>query len=196
MTYPAQKPRAASEPTMILPLFRRNRRVDTISALYGTIVAQARRPCFYQDFAVPDTINGRFDLLVLHLVLVIERLNAEEGLRALAQGLFDRFCQDIDYNFREMGVGDLAVPKEMRKVAEAFYGRTKAYEAALASTDTQALELTVARNVFGASEPILGARRLAAYMRQAAQMLGQWDLAAGRELHFPDPQALPEPALG
>jgi len=96
---------------MIFPRFGREPRdPDTISALYGMIVAQARLPCFYRDYAVADTVNGRFDLIVLHLALVIERLMPEAGLQGLGQGLFDRFCQDMDHNLREMGVGDLKVP--------------------------------------------------------------------------------------
>ena len=72
---------------MILPLFRRSARSATISSLYGTIVAQARLPCFYRDYAVADTINGRFDLLVLHIGLVIDRLE-ESGLKELGPGPF------------------------------------------------------------------------------------------------------------
>ena len=93
----------------------------------------------------------------------------------LGQQLFDRFCRDIDDNFREMGVGDLTVPKEMQRVAEAFYGRAKAYESALADDEPAALEAAVARNVFGVAEPPLGARRLAAYMREASRRLDGQD---------------------
>jgi cytochrome b pre-mRNA-processing protein 3 len=118
---------------MIFPLFRRSRRRDTISGLYGTIVAQARMPSFYRDYAVPDTLNGRFDLILLHLALLLDRLAQDPALRHLGQAVFDRFCQDMDHNLREMGVGDLAVPKEMRRIGEAFYGRAQAYRAALAA---------------------------------------------------------------
>lgn len=99
---------------MIFPLFRRAALRDTISALYGTIVAEARLPGFYRDYAVPDTVNGRFDLIVLHLALVLDRLAEEPALRTLGQGLFDRFWRDTDHNLREMGVDDLAVPRQMR----------------------------------------------------------------------------------
>src|SRR5690242_3123116 len=157
---------------MISLPFRRSGQAPNIDALYGMIVAQARSQAFYTDYGVPDTVPGRLDMIVLHLVLLLRRLPNENGRPTpTGQRLFDRFCRDIDDNFREMGVGDLTVPKEMRKVAEAFYGRSKAYEAALLTADTRALEETVARNVFGASEASLGARRLAAYMRKAAQML-------------------------
>jgi len=112
------------------------------------------------------------------------------GAARIGQQVFDRFCRDIDDNFREMGVGDLAVPKEMRRVAEAFYGRSKAYERALASESINALEAVVARNVFGVAEPALGACRLAAYMREAAHRLGDQQTAAlvRGELDFPDPE--------
>jgi cytochrome b pre-mRNA-processing protein 3 len=172
---------------MILPLFRRNRRADTISALYGMIVAQARTPCFYQDYAVPDTINGRFDLLVLHLVLVIERLNRDPALKDLAQGLFDRFCADMDDNLREIGIADLKVPKEMRKMGEAFYGRAQAYRAALAASDDAALVEALVRNIYGGMAP--AAARLAAYARQSLKDLEAQEAStfeAGK-VRLPDP---------
>src|SRR6478752_5177951 len=112
---------------MILPLFRRNARQDTISTLYGTIVAQARLPCFYREYGVPDTVNGRFDLLVLHIAFVLDRLADDPELRHLGQAIFDLFCKDMDHNLREMGVGDLSVPKEMQRIGEAFYGRAQAF---------------------------------------------------------------------
>src|SRR6478735_9476386 len=124
---------------MILPLFRRNARQDTISTLYGTIVAQARLPCFYREYGVPDTVDGRFDLLVLHLAFVLDRLADEPQLRELGQALFDHFCTDMDRNLREMGVGDLSVPKHMQRVGEAFYGRAQAYKEGLAHKDQRVL---------------------------------------------------------
>ena len=154
------------------------------------IVAQARSPAFYRDYGVPDTVSGRFDMIVLHLVLVLRQLRqAPANVHPLGQQIFDRFCRDMDHNFREMGVGDLAVPKEMRRVAEAFYGRAAAYEAALDGGDPAVLVAALARNVFDAGEPPLGARRLAAYMHQAARQLVTQDPAAG-ELKFPDPAAV------
>jgi cytochrome b pre-mRNA-processing protein 3 len=133
---------------MIFPRFRRSVRRDTISALYGMIVAQARLPCFYRDYAVADTVNGRFDLIVLHLALVLDRLAQDPALRDLGQGVFDRFCQDMDHNLREMAVGDLAVPKEMKRVGEAYYGRAQAYQAALAAGDSRALVERQSRAIF------------------------------------------------
>ena len=157
------------------------------------IVAQARSPSFYRDYGVPDTVTARLDMIVLHLVLLLRQLAATGAATSLGQPLFDRFCRDMDDNFREMGVGDLAVPKEMRKVAEAFYGRSKAYEAALAAEGIETLAQTLARNIYGVAEPPLGAYRLAAYMRDAAQGLAKQDIVAGRESHFPDPEAIASP---
>ena len=178
---------------MIFPLFRRSARSDTISTLYGTIVAQARLPCFYRDYAVADTVNGRFDLLVMHLGLILDRLE-EVGLKELGQGLFDRFCEDMDHNLREMGVGDLSVPKEMHRMGEAFYGRTQAYRAAIAAGDEKALAVAIVRNIYGgavASPTVVG--RLAGYMGKTVRDLkaqASATLGAG-ELHLPDPVAIP-----
>jgi len=177
-----------------MPILSPFRRVphDTIGALYGAIVAQARRPAFYLDYGVPDTVNGRFDMIVLHAALLVRRLAAEPPpARKLGQELFDRFCRDMDHNLREMGVGDLAVPKEMQRIAGAFYGRAKAYEAALAEADDAALASALARNVQGVADP-QAATRLATYVRMTVRHLTDLDgtaLARG-ELTFPDPEAV------
>jgi cytochrome b pre-mRNA-processing protein 3 len=180
---------------MIFPFFRRAVRRDTISVLYGTIVAQARLPSFYRDFAVPDTVNGRFGLIVLHLTLLLDRLAEDGGLRALGQALFDCFWRDMDHSLREMGVGDLAVPKEMGRMGEAFYGRAHAYRAALELADDEALAATLARNIHGGA-PVVQARRLAAYTREAVRQLTALDrvaLIAG-QLRFPEPASIPSAA--
>jgi len=177
---------------MIFPRFRRGVRPDTISALYGMIVAQARMPCFYQDYAVPDTVNGRFDVIVLHMSVVLDRIAIEPSLRELGQGLFDHFWQDMDHNLREMGVGDLAVPKRMRSLGEAFYGRAGAYRVALGHEDPRALVEALIRNIYGEGAVQGAPERLAAYLRQTVRDLANQEaaaLAAGR-LRFPDPHAI------
>ena len=176
---------------MIFPLFRRSARPGTISALYGAIVAQARLPAFYRDYGVPDTVDGRFELIVLHLALVLDRFGEKPGLRSLGQGVFDLFCRDMDNNLREMGVGDLAVPKQMRRMGEAFYGRAQAYREAMAEADHKALAEALARDIYGGA-PGARARRLAAYMRQAIAQLKALDevaLAAGA-IGFPQPDSI------
>ena len=177
----------------MFPLFRRSARQDTISTLYGTIVAQARLPCFYREYGVADTVNGRFELLVLHLAAVLDRMARDPSLQAQGQALFDRFCQDMDHNLREMGVGDLSVPKEMQRMGEAYYGRAQAYRAALSAAGEDVLAEAVARNIYGGAPPTpAAAARLAAYIREAVR-----DLETHRpscflagELRLPDPVAV------
>lgn len=176
---------------MIISLFRRHRQPETISTLYGMIVAQARLPVFYRDFAVPDTVNGRFDTILLHLALVLRRLaEGKPDYPEAGQQLFDRFCSDMDGNLREMGIADLKVPKEMRRIGEAFYGRARAYDVALHQPDDAGLTQVLARNIFDSAEgATAAASHLAAYVRAADMALAGQDpaaLAAGR-IAFPEP---------
>ncbi len=184
---------------MIFSLFRRSPQADTISTLYGMIVAQARLPVFYRDYAVADTVNGRFDLIVLHMALVLDRLAKDPALQSLGQGIFDQFCADMDHNLREMGIGDLKVPKGMRRMGEAFYGRSKAYLKAIPQAlepndGSRALIEALSRNIYGGAPSAHGAApRLAAYMLEAVRELKAQDTAAlaSGVLRFPDPAAIP-----
>ncbi len=186
---------------MILSAFRRSYHGRNIQILYGAIVAQARSAAFYTRYGVSDSVDGRFELIVLHLVLVLRRLGGEgtrgpgqgspRGSGRIGQQLFDAFCRDLDDNLREMGVGDLAVPREMRKFGEAFYGRQAAYNAALGAADAAELEMALARNIFGVAEAAGNAARLARYVRAAAAQLdAEADdaLLAGKAV-FPRPEA-------
>jgi cytochrome b pre-mRNA-processing protein 3 len=148
----------------------------TIEAIYGMIVTQAREPLFYRDLGVPDTVNGRFDLIVLHLWVVLRRLGEIAGMAAPAQALFDRFCADLDDNVREMAIGDLAVPKKMQAFGEAFYGRIAAYDMAL-SDSPEALAQAISRNVLDGGS-IENARRLAAYALAIIARLEKLDAKA------------------
>ena len=145
----------------------------TIEGIYGMIVTQAREPLFYRDLGVPDTVNGRFDLLVLHLWMVLRRLKPIEGGTGLAQTLFDRFCDDMDANLREMGVGDLIVPKRMQAFGEAFYGRVAAYDLAL-SQGEEPLAQALCKNILNGQD-IVKARRLAIYAEIAIASLTELD---------------------
>jgi cytochrome b pre-mRNA-processing protein 3 len=176
---------------MMLAGFRRRSQARIIAALYGAVVAQARLAAFYADYGVPDTVEGRFDLIVLHLVLLLRRLGQETDLRrSLGQDLFDEFCRDLDANLREMGVGDLAVPKRMQRFAEAFYGRQSAYGAALAAADRQDFAKALARNIYQGREGD-EAMRLADYARAVVAGLdAQRDDALNRgDVGFLSPQA-------
>ncbi len=176
---------------MIPPLFRRPD--PTIATLYGAIVTQARDPRFYEFYGVPDSVLGRFDLIVLHLALLLRRLRAgDAAARALAQQVFDRFCRDMDHNLREMGISDQGVPRQMRRVGEAFYGRAHAYDAALAQQDNAALVETLIRNVYAEAPQRVAARGLAAYVRQVADDLDAQaiDGLLRGVVRFPEPAAL------
>jgi cytochrome b pre-mRNA-processing protein 3 len=175
---------------MILRPFRRSAENRTIRALYGMIVAQARSVSFYADYGVPDTVSGRFDLIVLHLVLLLRRFDREiDAGRGLGQRLFDEFCRDLDGNLREMGIGDLAVPKHMRRFGEAFYGRQAAYLAALEAADPQAFEKALARNIFlddGSDERAVSLARYARAVVRELEALQQ-NVLVRREFAFPNP---------
>jgi cytochrome b pre-mRNA-processing protein 3 len=159
----------------------------TIEAIYGMIVTQAREPLFYRDLGVRDTVDGRFDLLVLHLWMVLRRLKPIEGGTDLAQTLFDRFCDDMDANLREMGVGDLTVPKRMQAFGEAFYGRAAAYDVALAAGQ-EPLAQALCKNILNGGQ-IENGRRLACYAERAIAALARVDDAALRSASwkFPSP---------
>jgi cytochrome b pre-mRNA-processing protein 3 len=129
--------------------------------LYGAAVAAARDPYLYAALGVPDTLDGRFDAIGLHVYLTIRRLNdnreprtAEPG-KAMAQAVFDAMFLDMDINLREMGVGDMSVGKRNRAMWEAFHGRSAAYAAAW--DDPAALEAALARNLWRGAEPPAGA---------------------------------------
>ena len=158
--------------------------------LYAAAAAQARDPAFYRDGGAPDVIEGRFELYLIHVALVVNRLRGE-GPRAQEtnQVVFDAFLKGLDDALREMGVGDLSVGKKMRRLGEAFYGRAKGYAAALEpGADLGDLPALVARTLF-ADEPdaYAHAAAMAAYVRATADALaGQSTerLLAG-EVSFP-----------
>ena len=120
------------------------------AALYARAVEQSRLPTLYADFGAPDTVEGRFEIYTLHVVLLLDRLRREgEGTGVVSQALFDTYVKALDHALREMGVGDLSVGKKMRRLGEAFYGPGKSYDAAFAPLpDTAALEALLIRTVY------------------------------------------------
>ena len=164
----------------------------TIEAIYGMIVTQAREPVFFQELEVPDTVNGRFDLLLVHLWMVLRRLRSVAGGMEVAQALFDHFCNDMDANLREMGVGDFAVPKRMQAFGEAFYGRSAAYDLALTDSN-EALAQAFWKNILDGKD-IDQARRLAAYAQASIADLDKVEDAAllAAAWTFPSPLNLTE----
>ncbi len=158
--------------------------------LYGAAVAAARQPFFYAGLGVPDTLNGRFDMVGLHAFLLIRRLTGEgpEGAR-LAQAVFDAMFHDMDVNLREMGVGDLSVGKKVRVMWEAFHGRAAVYADAMA-VGPEALAEALERNVWpGDSGQHLAAANLArlAYAQDAHLARLSFDQIRTGEALFIDP---------
>lgn len=157
-------------------------RDDHRHALYAAVVAQARHPAFYTAGGVADTIDGRFDLVLLHLALAIDRLReADRSIAPAGQALFERFVADMDATLRESGVGDLAVPKRMKRIGEAFYGRFDAYTRA---RDQARLAAAIGRNVYAGSAARAGdAAALARYYLDARKALAAQpaeEIAEGR----------------
>lgn len=146
--------------------------------LHTRIVAAARAPALYREGGVPDTVDGRFDLIALHAFLLFHRLSGAEGWQPVGDRLADRLMADMDRSLREMGVGDMSVGKKMKTVATAFYGRLDAYWGALADTAPGALADALARNVYradpaSAPEAAAAARRLAHYARGQVAALAE-----------------------
>ncbi len=186
-------------------LFDPQPRSEQAWPLYGIIVAQARNPVLYRDYGVPDSVDGRFEAIVLHLVLVLRRLKRDfpAGLD-LAEALQEVFFIDMDRSLREMGAGDLGVGKRVKKMAEGFMGRLAVYEAALdavAARGTEELETVLRRNAFGTLPAEAGdTAALAAYvLAQVAVLEAQEgdELRQGRLAFAAPPPAAPAaPAEG
>lgn len=159
--------------------------------LYGHAVAQARLPGWYESHAVPDTLDGRFDMVGVFAFLLIDRLQADSDPRgaALAQAVFDAMFADMDQTLREMGVGDLSVGKRVKAMWTAFNGRAHAYSAALdrAATDAAPLVAALSRNVWRSTEVVPGAQGLAAHMVAVRRALAGQALAglADGRVSFP-----------
>lgn len=148
--------------------------VDPVAAgLYSACVTQSRQGGFYRDLQVPDTIDGRFDLLLLHVFLVMRRLGDEAELK---QKLFDCMFADMDRNLREMGVGDMSVGKKIKPMLAAFYGRSQAYEKALGGGDAVLAE-ALHRNLCG-TRPVAAEimQHMVDYVRRAVAALGEQPL--------------------
>ena len=146
----AAQPTPATWRDRILGPFRRGRaRREAAERLYAAVVAQAREPVFYASWAVPDSRDGRLELLSLHAILVMRRLRDEgRAGQELAQSLFDVLFRDVDGHVREWGVGDLSVGKHVKKLAQSFLGQAAAFDEPLARRDRTALADLLRRNVY------------------------------------------------
>jgi cytochrome b pre-mRNA-processing protein 3 len=178
---------------LLSTLIQRRRRKKAAGELYEAVVAQARQPVFYSGLGVPDTIDGRFDLIALHAILLVRRLKAGgDDARHVAREIVDTMFEDLDRSLRELGVSDQGLPRRMRAMAEGFLGRMVAYEEALGG-DIAGLVGALRRNVYGTVE--IDEQRIAkltSYVGSQVAALdrqAEADLLAGKVAFRTPPQA-------
>ncbi len=164
---------------MFSKIFKPRASVQAGKALYAMAVSQSRLPTFYRDLGVTDDMGGRFELLALHVMLILERLKGQgEAASETGQALFDTFIRALDDVLREQGVGDLAVARQMKKLGEHVYGRIQAYEAAFSADDGgQTVSETLERVVYAEQAPDADClARLTAYIHDSRKALAQQSL--------------------
>ncbi|MHB2265580.1 ubiquinol-cytochrome C chaperone family protein [Aliihoeflea sp. PC F10.4] len=168
---------------------RRNENARIVGKLYDRVVVAARQPTFYADWNVPDTPLGRYEMMALHMFLFLHRTRSATGsLAEVAQELTDEFFKDVDHSLRELGIGDVGVPKRMKKLARMFYGRAESYGAAVDAGDRAVLMEALSRNILPGGEPWPQAGNMADYIMASVDALrGQSDdaLAAGEVVYLP-----------
>jgi cytochrome b pre-mRNA-processing protein 3 len=171
---------------MIFALLRRKQPQEAVEGLYRRIVAASRSQTLYARYGVPDSGEGRFEALSLHVILVLRRLKALPApAQEVAQDLVDLTFRELDRSLREMGIGDISVPKRVKSLAQAFYGRVAGYAAALDAGDRAALAAAIGKSgVVGRA-----AERLAAYALAGERFLAGLILEdiLGKAHLFPDP---------
>jgi cytochrome b pre-mRNA-processing protein 3 len=157
-------------------IFRRSGPSDATHEIYRIIVERARHPHFYTEFGVPDTVDGRFEMVTLHAFLLLRHLKRiSESASDTGQALFDVMFEDMDLSLREMGAGDMGVGKRVKAMVRAFYGRIASYEAGLAGTEEE-MENALSRNVYATVAPEAGnLSNLAAYIRAQDVHLAAFD---------------------
>ncbi len=164
-------------------LFRSDPVRAAAADLYRALVAQSRTPEFYTSGGVPDSLDGRFDLVALHVALVMARFKkSAPALDDLAQSLFDEMVANLDVGLREAGVGDMGVGKRMKKLVSAFYGRAHAYDEALGHAKDGALIEALERNLFRACDP--AADTVDGMARYVRKQSGQLQVQSDEELRF------------
>ncbi|MGH7047516.1 MAG: ubiquinol-cytochrome C chaperone family protein [Stellaceae bacterium] len=175
---------------MLTSFVRRKPIRSAAMVAYAQIVAQARRPVFFADYGVPDTLDGRFELICLHAFIYLHRLRElRPRAAALSQAVFDTMFADLDRSLRELGTGDLSVGRHVKRMARGFYGRIHAYQDGIARGDA-ALAAALVRNLYGTvGGPKVGIGAMTRYLRRAVAELARQnaaDLLTGR-VRFPVP---------
>lgn len=169
-------------------LFGRSPGKEAAAALYEAVVAQSRQPPFYLLCGLPDSLDGRFEMIALHSFIVLRRLKAlGPEADALAQDFVDTLVLDLDRSLREMGVGDLGVGKRVKRMAAGFHGRISAYDTGLAAGSDE-LEAAVRRNVFGTTSPEpWQVSAVASYLRREVEAAPDPGLLSGKVGFGPPP---------
>ncbi len=163
---------------MIFPLFKKKPDESHVQEIYADIVTQARQKVFYAQWAVPDSVTGRFDMISLHLCLVFRRLKTSRAAdREFSQALFDLFFKDMDHSLRELGAGDMAVPKRIQKMGELLFGLLASITEALDKGDHAGLKDALTRNIYSGEE-IPEVENLANYVTQMDMDLKAQDVDA------------------
>lgn len=178
---------------MLSRLFQRKPSERVVARLYGTIVEQARHPGFFTTMGVPDSLEGRFEMVALHAWLVMRRLAmGGKETRAFNQSLFDFMFADMDFNLREMGAGDMKVGDRVKELASHYYGRVAAYDEGLDAADPGILIQALDRNLYGSTlPPPEHPQAMADYVRQQWRTLSVFPvqrLLLG-EVEFAQPDA-------
>lgn len=171
---------------MIFGLFGRKRDKAPVEALYRQISDASRAPFLYSVFGVPDTLEGRFDSLTLHTILTMRRLrDLPPPANDVAQELVDILFREIDRSLREIGIGDLSIPKKMKVFAETFYGRARIFDKALQADTDEALREALSRAAGSGSGNL---HDFARHVRHLDEIMTTYDLdyiLTGARL-FPD----------
>ena len=162
---------------MIFKLFRKSAPDDAVYSIYTSIVAQSRQLRFYADWGVPDTVTGRFDMISLHVVLMLRRLRTDSAQRDVGQALVDFFFRDMDRSLRELGAGDLSIPKKVRNMSKLFYGLATALEPGLTAGDADAIAMVLRKNLYAGTDAP-GTMELAGYLVATAEDYEAKPLAA------------------
>jgi cytochrome b pre-mRNA-processing protein 3 len=158
---------------VILNIFKARQKVDTPLVLLERVTAASRAPALFLEAGVPDTFEGRFECLTLHAFMVMRRLRElPDPAGEVAQEFVDHIFAHLDQGLRQSGIGDLGVPKRMKKMAQGFYGRIDAYDSAMESGDRTALEAALRRNVTIEADSAI----LAAYVRDRCADLAAYTL--------------------
>lgn len=175
---------------MLQRLRRKRQRRQQADTLYSALVAQARNPEFYSALAVPDSFDGRFEMVVLHVYVLTRGVQGRgDALTELSRMVMESMIDDMDRTLREIGVGDMSVGRKVKQMAAAFYGRASAYDKGLQEGDEEIREAVV-RNIYaGAAVEAAALDRMVAYLHAAVDAVGRTDdnrIEAGN-IDFPNP---------